>query len=123
MSSVVSSKYIFLKDRPNIKDGNSPMTRFIVIDLPVSISDYVIGNRKTYLTTKGVFYLFTQARKNQTLDVNATGEFLDEVLAQFPISGKFVVASNPVERLTGSDEYGFQVTTVTFDLRSKWGTL
>lgn len=120
IKNVVDKKYIFLKDRPNIQDGEEPMAKFSVIDLPISIDDFVIGNKKTYLTTAGVFYLFTQARKNGTLDINATGSFVDDVIGLFPIDGSTCVASNPVVRMTGSDGQGFQVVTITFDLQTKW---
>ena len=121
MKTVVDSKYVFLKDRPNTKEGELPMSKFAVIDLPVTINDYVAGNSKTMLTTSGVFYLFTQSRSNGTLDVNITGDFVDAVLDLFPISGTSCVASNPVVRMTGNDGQGFQVCTVTFDLRCRWG--
>ena len=117
---IVGAKYVFLKDRPKTNDGNVPMDKFIVVDLPLRIDDYVIGNKKTYLTTSAVFYLFTQARKNDTLDINAMGGLVDSIVDLFPISGTYVVASNPVVRMTGSDGMGFQVTTVTFDLHCKW---
>lgn len=121
MKSVVETKYIFLKDRPNIKEDDVPMQKFVVIDLPTSIRDYVIGGRKTLLETSGVFYVFVQARSNKTLDVNATGEFIDSIVNLFPISGDNCVATNPSVRMTGSDGFGFQVTTITFDLRGRWG--
>ena len=116
---IVGNKYIFLKDRPKMKEGETPMEKFIVIDLPISIEDYVVGNNKTYLTTSGVFYLFTQAKSNGTLDVNAMGELTESVVGLFPISGDYVVASNPVVRMNGSDGLGFQVTTITFDLHTR----
>lgn len=120
MKTVVESKYIFLKDRPNTKDGDTPMAKFAVIDLPVSIDDYVIGNKKTMLTTSGVFYLFVQARNNGTLDVNATGDFTDSVVNLFPIKGNYCSATNPIVRMTGNDGQGFQVVTITFDLITNW---
>lgn len=120
MKIVVESKYIFLKDRPKTNDGDAPMAKFAVIDLPVSIDDYVIGNKKTMLTTSGVFYLFVQARNNGTLDVNATGDFTDGVVALFPIKGNCCSATNPIVRMTGNDGQGFQVVTITFDLITNW---
>lgn len=116
---IVGSKYVFLKDRPKIKDGDVPMEKFIVVDLPISIDDYVIGGKKTYLTTSGVFYLFTQSRSNDTLDVNVMGDYVDAIVNLFPIKGDYMVASNPVVRMTGSDGQGFQVSTITFDLHSR----
>ena len=53
MKTVIGAKYIFLKDRPKIEQNDTPMAKFAVIDLPVSIDDYVIGNNKTMLTTSG----------------------------------------------------------------------
>ena len=120
LKTIIESKYVFLKDRPTTKDGEAPMARFAVIDLPLSIEDFVIGNKKTLLNTAGVFYLFVQARNNGTLDVNATGDFTDEVVGLFPIKGKYCTAANPTVRMTGKDGQGFQVVTVTFDLQTKW---
>lgn len=121
LKGVIETKYIFT-DRPGISD-DSPMKKFAVIDLPVSISDYVIGHRKTMLTTSGVLYLFTAETKVGTLDVNLAGDFVDSVVDLFPISGKTIVAVNPTVLMRGSDKQGFQVTTISFDLRSKWGVL
>ena len=120
MKTIVSSKYIFLKNRPKITESDSPMSKFVVIDLPVSIDDYVIGGKKTLLNTTGVFYLFTQARKNGTLDIGSSGDLVDEVESLFPIKGEYVNAVNPSVSLRGSDEQGFQVSAITFDLQSKW---
>ena len=116
---IVGNKNVFLKDRPKTNGDEVLMSKFVVVDLPVSIDDYVIGSKKTYLTTSGVYYLFTQSRKNDTLDINATGELVDSIVDLFPISGDYVVASNPVVRMGGSDGMGFQVTTVTFDIHTK----
>lgn len=120
MKTVISAKYIFLKDRPKIEQDDAPMAKFAVVDLPIGIDDYVIGNKKTMLTTSGVFYLFVEARNNGTLDVNATGDFTDNVVGMFPINGKYCSATNPVVRMTGNDGQGFQVVTITFDLITKW---
>lgn len=120
VNPIVGIKYVFLKDRPNIKEGDKPMSRFVVIDLPITINDAVIGGKKTMLQTTGVFYAFTQSRSNNTLNVNETGELVDSLIGLFPISGQYVVASNPQVMMRGSDGQGFQVTTITFDLRSRW---
>lgn len=120
MKNVVEEKRIFLKDRPSFKEGSVPMSNFIVIDLPVSVRDYVIGNNKTHLHTTGVVYAFTQARSNNTLDLNAAGTLADSICGLFPISGDYAVATNPVVTLQGSDGHGFQVTMIAFDLRGKW---
>lgn len=119
VKAVIEQKYIFLKDRPNIKEDASPMKRFIVIDLPVTIRDQVIGNERTLLDSSGVFYLFVQARSNQTLDVNAAGDFVDAVCGIFPIRGECCVATNPNVQMRGTDGQDFQVITITFDIRTR----
>lgn len=117
---IVGIRYVFLKDRPNTKKEELPMSRFVVIDLPVAISDYVIGGNKTLLQTSGVMYAFTQSKSNNTLDVNAAGELVDELVGLFPIVGKYIEAVNPQVMMRGSDGQGFQVTTITFTLRGRW---
>lgn len=121
MKKIIETKYIFLQDRPSFKNGEVPMPKFAVIDLPVNIRDYVKGNRKTLLQTNGVIYAFAQSRSNNTLDVNAMGEFVDSIIDLFPISGTYCAAVNPTVHMTGSDGQGFQVTTITFDLQCRWG--
>lgn len=120
VKDTVGFPYVFLKDRPNVRNGSKPMSKFLVIDLPDSISDAVIGNEKTLLNTHGVFYAFVQARGNNTLDLNAMGDLVDALYDLFPISGEHVVATNPQVLMRGPDGEGFQVTTITFDLRCRW---
>jgi len=121
LKPIVDKKYIFLKDRPKIGKDDVPMKKFIIVDLPLGIDDLVIGHKKTCLVTSGVLYLFTQARSNDTLDPNATGDFADSVEELFPIKGQYIIACNPTVKLNGSDGQGFQVTVITFDLHSRWG--
>ena len=69
LSSVIDSSLIFLNDRPDVTDKDKPMKKFCVINLPISINDYVIGGEKTMLNTAGIMYLFVKSRKNNTLDL------------------------------------------------------
>jgi hypothetical protein len=119
LTATLSKNRIFLQNRPNVKSEGAPMEKFCVISLPVSINDYVVGNERTLLETAGVFYLFTQARSNNTLNLDAS-DFIDDVMKRFPIKGTYCVASNPSLRLNGADEYGYQVAIITFDLRCRW---
>lgn len=120
MKDIVDAKYVFLKDRPSLKSGDVPMSKFVVVDLPTTIRDYVIGGRRTMLETSGVIYAFTQARSNNTVNITEMGELVDAIVDRFPISGTYCVATNPNVRMSGSDGQGFQVTTITFDLRCRW---
>lgn len=119
MTPVIGRKYIFL-DRPNTSDKDKPMSMFAVIDLPAGIEDFVIGTKKTYMTTAGIIYLFVHAKKDGTLELEDTGDITDKVINLFPIKGKYCSATKPVVRLSGNDGHGYQVVTITFDLQTKW---
>jgi len=120
MDGIVERKYIFPGGRPDIKDADlETMKKYIVIELPVNIEDYAAGNNKFHLTTAGVFYLITKAKKNRTYNINALSDFTDEVTDKFPISGSFIAATNPTVLTTGMDEYGYQIVTVSFDVHTK----
>lgn len=121
VKNIIDSKYIFLGDRPNVNNEATPMSKFVVISLPLRIDDRVIGNRKISLETEGVLHLFTLARANNTLNLNDTGEFIDKAMSLFPISGDYCVATNPSVVLSGADNLGYQAVTIRFDLRSRWG--
>ena len=121
VKTIVEAKYVFLKDRPNIGNGEVPMPQFVVIDIPSTIHDYVIGDKRTMLQTSGLLYVFTQSRSNNTLNVNTTGDLVDSLFDIFPISGEYAVATNPRVMMRGSDGQGYQVTTISFDLRCRWG--
>ena len=120
MDGIVERKFIFVGGRPDIKEADiETMKKYIVIELPVGIEDMVVGNSKFHLTTTGVFYLFTVAKKNRTFNVNTLSDFTEDVSDKFPIKGDYIVASNPKVLMSGIDEYGYQLVTVTFDVHNK----
>lgn len=119
LSGVVEKGCIFPGGRPDVKKANlDTMTKYIVAELPVSIEDVAIGNRKFLLNTTGIFYLFTKAKSNMTFNVNALSDLTEEVTDLFPISGKYIAATNPVVLMRGVDEYGYQIVTVTFNVHT-----
>ena len=120
LSGVIDRNRIFMNDRPCLTDSSKPMDKFIVVDLPSEIDDNVIGDKDTMLNTYGVFHLFTRAKKNNSLNVNATGVLVDGVKRLFPIKGEYVVCSSPVVRLKGADGNSYQVVIISFKLRSRW---
>lgn len=117
---IVEKKYIFVGGRPDIKEADlETMKKYVVIELPVGIEDMVVGNYKFHLTTTGVFYLISAAKKNRTFNVNALSDFTEEVTDRFPIRGEYIVATNPTVLMRGMDEFGYQIVTITFDLYNK----
>ena len=120
LDGIVERKFIFPGGRPDIKEADlEKMDKYIVIELPVNIEDYAVGNHKFHLMTTGVLYLISKAKKNRTLNVNSFSDFTEEVTDKFPISGACITAVNPVVRMTGTDEFGYQIATVTFDVHTK----
>ena len=120
LDGIVERKYIFSGGRPDIKEADlEKMTKYIVVELPVTIEDFAVGNHKFHLNTTGVFYLISQAKKNKTFNVNALSDFTDEVTDRFPIRGEYIAATNPTVLMSGMDEYGYQIVTVTFDVHTK----
>lgn len=117
---IVERKYIFPGGRPDIKEAAlEKMTKYIVVELPVSIEDYAVGNHKFHLNTTGVLYLISQAKKNKTFNVNALSDFTEAVTDKFPIRGEYIAATNPTVLMSGMDEYGYQIVTVTFDIHNR----
>lgn len=120
LDGIVERKLIFPGGRPDIKEADdSSMKKFIVVEIPTGIEDMVVGNHKFHLTTTGIIYLFTKAKKNKTFNVNTLSDFVEEVTDKFPISGKYIAATNPTVLMNGVDEYGYQIVTVTFGIHNK----
>jgi len=62
--------------------------------------------------------VFCKAKTDGTMNVNAQSNLVQQVLDLFPIVGDAVEASNPAILMQGSDGYGYQVTQITFKLRT-----
>lgn len=120
LDGIVERKLIFPGGRPDIKEADlEKMDKYIVVELPVNIDDYAVGNHKFHLTTTGVLYLISKAKKNRTLNVNSLSDFTEAVTDKFPIRGEYIVASNPSPLIRGTDEFGYQIVTVTFEIHNK----
>ena len=120
LDGIVEKNYIFVGGRPDIKEADlETMKKYVVIELPVDIEDMVVGNYKFHLTTTGVFYLISAAKKNRTFNVNTLSDFTEEVTDRFPIRGEYITATNPTVLMRGMDEFGYQIVTVTFNVYNK----
>ena len=120
MDGIVERKFIFPGGRPDVKEPDlDSMPKYIVVELPVNIEDYAAGNNKFHLTTTGVFYLLSKAKKNRTFNVYTLSNFTEAVTDRFPIRGEYIAATNPTVLMSGTDEYGYQIVTITFDVHTK----
>ena len=120
MDGIVERKFIFVGGRPDIKEAQlETMKKYIVIELPINIEDIAVGNNKFHLTTTGVIYLISKAKKNRTYNINELSDFVEEVTDKGPVKGEYIAAVNPSVLATGMDEFGYQIATVTFDIHTK----
>ncbi len=107
----------YLCDRP--KETPGKMSEFAVVDFPVDVHRPYIGNDDFRYSTSCVIYLFVRARNDGTPNIDRQTSLVRAVCGKFPYSDAVCECVNPVVRLRGSDDYGFQFTTVTFTLRTK----
>lgn len=104
-------------DRP--KDTNEELANFIVIDIPTEIRGLVKGNADVTSECYGTYSVFCKAKTDRTLNIGAQSDLTQKVLDVFPINGKHVTATKPTVLMQGEDGYGYQVTQITFKLRTK----
>lgn len=105
-------------DRP--KSVPEELVKFIVIDIPSEISGKVKGSIDVTAGCYASFYIFCKAKTNGTINIGAQSELTQKVLDLFPINAQHIVASKPIVLMQGQDGYGFQVTHITFSLRTKF---
>lgn len=96
------------------------VANFIVIDIPADIRGRVKGNFDTMVGSHGTFSVFCKSKTDRTLNIGSQCDLTQKVLDVFPINGKYVTCSCPNVLMEGSDETGYQVTTISFKLRSKF---
>lgn len=112
----IGSKTFFGRPEPVGQD----IANFIVIDIPTEIRSRIKGSYDMSVDCWVVFSVFCKAKTDRTLNINAQSELTQKVLDLFPINGKTIVATNPRVLMQGFDETGYQVTQITFKLRTKF---
>ncbi len=118
-SEAIETKYIFPGERPNTSKEGTPLTSFLVVNLPTPLENLMVGYKKKVLYTDGIIHVFVKGKSNNTLNVNATGNLVDKVLDAFPYVGKCCSCIRPVVRMRGADEYGYHYATISFDIETK----
>lgn len=104
-------------ERP--KSIGSEVAQFVVITLPAQIYGMVKGGLGFRSGSNGLISVFCKAKTDGTMNVNAQSNLVQQVLDLFPITGDVVEASNPAILMQGNDGYGYQVTQISFKLRTK----
>lgn len=111
------AKKTFL-DRPN--NTSEELTSFIVIELPTEIHGRVKGSFDFTAGCYGLFSVFCKSKKDGTPNIVTQSRLAQNVIDLFPINGKYIVATDPAQLMKGSDGNGFQVTEISFRLRTRF---
>lgn len=105
-------------DRP--KNTGSELANFIVIDIPTEIRGRLKGNSDVTAECYGTFSVFCKAKTDRTPNIVTQSSLVQSVLDVFPINKPHVTATRPTVLMQGEDGYGYQVTQITFKLRTKF---
>lgn len=115
VSGIAQKTYL---DRPKI--SSEELTSFIVVELPTEIHGIVKGSFDFSAKCFGLFSVFCKSKKDGTPNIKAQNGLSQSVLDKFPINGKYITATDPAELMKGSDGNGYQVTEISFRLRTKF---
>ena len=107
---------IYLPNRPKVA---KEISEFVVIDLPTEQYRAVKGNDDFIVRTDGVFYIGVKAKSDNTPNILKQSELVQKFMDIFPIEDDFIVASGPRILIIGDDKAGFQITTISFNIRTK----
>ena len=107
----------YLLNRP--KKVDDKMESFIVVDLPVQLRRTTKGYDDYSYRTTGVIYAFVRAQTDGTPYIDRQTTFVKGITELFPIKDDIVECVDPSVLMRGLDETNFQVTTITFTLRTK----
>ena len=97
----------------------SDVANFIAIDIPTEIRSRIAGSFDMSVDCYATFDVYCKAKNDRTLNVGPQTDLVQKVLDVFPINGKCVTASKPNVLMQGFDETGYQVTEISFRIRTK----
>lgn len=120
IKSVGGIENVYITNRP--KEVNDKMKAFAVVSLPTEIRRTIIGNEDTELRMIGVIHVFTKSKTDNTPNIVSQTSIAQSVMDLFPINGEHIVASLPSILIDGDDGNGFQITSITFKIRTKFNS-
>ena len=97
----------------------SDVDYFVTIDIPTEIRSRIKGSYDMSVDCYATYSIYCKAKTDRTLELPAQSVLTQKVLDVFPINGKSIVASKPKVQMQGYDETGYQVTAISFRLRTR----
>lgn len=104
-------------DRPHTT-GND-LENFIVADIPTELRGRVKGSLDFMVDCYATYSVFCKAKKDGTPNIGVQTDLVQKVIDKFPINGKYITATKPTILMQGNDGFGYQVTKISFKLRTK----
>ena len=114
----VARKIFFGRPEP----VGSDVANFIAIDIPTEIRSRIAGSFDMSVDCYATFDVYCKAKTDRTLNIGAQSDLVQKVMDVFPINGKCVTAASPTILMQGYDETGYQVTKISFKLRTKFNS-
>ena len=89
------------------------------MNLPTELRGMVKGSFDVLADCYGTYSVFCKAKTDSTINIGMQSDLVQKVLDLFPINGQHITATNPTVLMQGDDGYGYQVTQISFALRTK----
>ncbi len=105
----------YLQDRPlNIPEKTD---RFVVLRISGRLYDRTKGFKGSGKTTSGLIYAFQRSKSDGTPNIKKLTSLERDVMNLFPISETGVCCTHPRWLSGVSDGYGFNMSSIIFDVR------
>lgn len=112
--SPVVGKYFYL-NRPN-KLSDAETKHFAVISLPTKFRKSLSGYNRNQSRTTGIIYVYSKAKSNNTPNIDDLTTLSEDLEKLFPIRGDGFACLEPDTQFMGADDYGFQVSRISFSI-------
>lgn len=108
---------VFVGRRP--KSVDESLTHFATVKLETALRGTIKGPIDVRSQCYGAVSVFCKAKEDGTLNMKMHSSLVQMVQDLFPINGLHMTASQPRVFMDGEDGYGFQVTTISFLVKTK----
>lgn len=92
---------------------------FVVVDVPVRSRNLAHGDDGFLDILIGIVYVFHKCKSDGTPNIDGQTRLVESVRELFPIKGDSCECVRPRYLYDGGDGYGYQVTSLMFDIRLK----
>ena len=106
---------VYFLNRP--KTVAESVKSFLVVSLPTQWHNTVHGDDGFRDEMTGILHIFYKCKNDGTPNIDGQTALVKSVVDLFPIKGDGAECVRPRQLVNGDDGYGYQVTSVMFDIR------